>query len=171
MAEEVDDQIVEQLRALVRVSRSVAHRHVLAHEGMSSAMAAMLGVLTREGAMRLTALAERQAVDTSVASRQVAELVELGFVQRLPDPDDARAQLLAVTDAGTAKAERVRRRHVEVVAQVLDRWSEADKAVLVAGLTRLNADLRDAVCEHATPAAAPAPSVVTPVPSSKLATT
>ncbi|NEE00036.1 MarR family winged helix-turn-helix transcriptional regulator [Phytoactinopolyspora halotolerans] len=152
MAEDVYESIVDHLRCLVRLSRTVAHRHVAVYEGLSVGVAGALGVLAREGAMRLTTLAERQAIDTSVASRQVAELVAIGLVERVPDPDDARAQLLVSTSDGAAMAERIRCRQVEIVADVLRPWTRDDAIALEAGLARLKAGLRELVNRPAGPA-------------------
>ena len=50
--------------------------------------------------MRLSELAAAAGVDTSTASRQVARLVVDGLVERRPDPDDARASMHVLTQAG-----------------------------------------------------------------------
>ena len=54
--------------------------------------------------MRLNDLAERMGISAPTASRAIDALVELGFVDRLRDPDDRRALRLGLTDAGQARA-------------------------------------------------------------------
>jgi DNA-binding MarR family transcriptional regulator len=58
---------------------------------------ALLLHLIQDGPMRSSALAETVCADPSTVSRQAATLVELGLVERRPDPDDRRAVQLAAT--------------------------------------------------------------------------
>ncbi len=67
---------------------------------MHAAAAAMVWHLSQLGPLRLSDLAVHLRVDSSVASRQVAELVAAGYARRQPDPRDGRAQLVQVTAAG-----------------------------------------------------------------------
>lgn len=145
-------ELVEQIRVLMRSTKHLAHRHLELHEGLGPALGGTLAVLAREGPMRLTELAEQLYVDPSVASRQAAELVGGGLVVRSPDPGDARAGLLDVTDEGRAVLERTRDRRAQVLAGALGDWRDDDTTQLVALLTRLNGDFRRALCagdEHA----------------------
>jgi DNA-binding MarR family transcriptional regulator len=68
--------------------------------------------LNREG-IRVTDLAEQAGVTKQTAGALVDELEAGGYVTRKPDPADARARLVALTDRGeklcaTAAAEMVR---------------------------------------------------------------
>lgn len=63
--------------------------------------------------MRLTDLAEQARVTKQTAGELVGQLERAGYVQRNPDPSDARARLVGLTDKGvdlcrTANAEVVR---------------------------------------------------------------
>lgn len=160
MAAEVWDDVLDQLRMLVRLTKQIAHRHFPAYDGLAPALMGVLGMLVREGDIRLTVLAERQHVDASVASRQVAELEGRGLVERSRDPDDARAHLLRVTPAGRDLHERARVRQLAVVRDVLGAWSDDDARALVHQLTRLNDDLRGEACRAPqTPDRSPSPSI------------
>jgi DNA-binding MarR family transcriptional regulator len=101
-----------------------------------------------EGPLRLTTLAGRLEVDLSVVSRQVRSLQDAGFVSRTPDPDDARAALVSVTDSGREALVRTRKQRTEVLDSVLEQWDDADRASLVRLLGRFNVELEAAIAER-----------------------
>ena len=90
---------------------------------------------------RLTELAELLNLDLSVVSRQVRQLEDRGLVIRIADPDDRRAATLTLTAAGKETLAEYRASQRERVANLLDRWSRADRAALATLLTRLANDL------------------------------
>lgn len=141
MTPDIWDDVAEELRTLIRTGRQLAHRQTQITEGVPAALVTLLSVVVRGGPIRLTALAEQQHVDTSVVSRQVAELIERGLVERTCDPQDARAQLVVATEDGHALASQVRRRRAELAAACLSDWDEADVGKLRTLLARLNHDL------------------------------
>ncbi|WP_241897571.1 MarR family winged helix-turn-helix transcriptional regulator, partial [Brevibacterium epidermidis] len=71
------------------------------------------------------------------ASRLVSQGVELGFLRREADPDDARRTLIALTDKGRAITNRFRGAQRENVDQALSTFSEDERAQLASLLTRL----------------------------------
>src|SRR5206468_6448208 len=60
----------------------------------------VLFVLRELGPLRANELADALFSDPSTLSRQVAPLVERGYVDRQPDPDDRRASRLALSAHG-----------------------------------------------------------------------
>jgi DNA-binding MarR family transcriptional regulator len=102
-----------------------------------------------EGPLRITALSGLLDVDLSVASRQVKALEDTGFVQRAPDPADARAALVSATEAGRAALEHVRAQRREVLGEVLATLPERDREALVRLLAAFNAGLDEAVARRA----------------------
>jgi DNA-binding MarR family transcriptional regulator len=62
---------------------------------------AVFAQIKREGS-RLTDLAKGANMTPQSMSELVAELVELGYVERKPDPTDGRAKLIVLTDRGNA---------------------------------------------------------------------
>jgi DNA-binding MarR family transcriptional regulator len=91
--------------------------------------------------MRLTALAAESGCELSTVSRQVASLVDSGYVERQPDPADGRAFLLAATGLAQARyAEQVRMREGEIARMLAD-WSSEDLSQLGILLTRFTDDL------------------------------
>ncbi|MCW0213206.1 MAG: MarR family winged helix-turn-helix transcriptional regulator [Pseudonocardia sp.] len=83
--------------------------------------ASMLTLLAHQGERRLGCVAGDLDVDPSVVSRRVVALSELGHVGRRPDPEDRRAQLLVLTEAGRAAlAEHRRYRNLQLAAALED---------------------------------------------------
>jgi DNA-binding MarR family transcriptional regulator len=62
---------------------------------------AVFAQIKREGS-RLTDLARGANMTPQSMSELVAELIELGYVERRPDPTDGRAKLIVLTDRGHA---------------------------------------------------------------------
>lgn len=91
--------------------------------------------------MRVSALAEALHSDVSTVSRQVSTLVDLGFVDRGPDPDDGRAQALSLTDEGTALLTAIREGRDRWLQGLLSDWSDADITSFSAHLRHFASDL------------------------------
>jgi DNA-binding MarR family transcriptional regulator len=120
-----------------RVRREIG-RHALAELGTQGFTA--LAAIRRDGPMRISDVAARLAVDLSVASRQVAALIDAGYLERAADPDDRRGRLVETTEAGAAVLKESHRRMVHAFAEVLEDWSTEDVVALSDALARLNAD-------------------------------
>jgi DNA-binding MarR family transcriptional regulator len=131
------ENLVRQLYGLGTVRREIG-RHALAELGSQGFTA--LGVVHVHGPLRVSDVGQHLAVDLSVASRQVRALIDAGYVQKQPDPDDARATLLSTTDDGRRVLEESHRRMVHAFGRVLDGWSDDDVASLAGALDRLRND-------------------------------
>ncbi|WP_149814884.1 MarR family winged helix-turn-helix transcriptional regulator [Serinicoccus marinus] len=70
-------------------------------------------------------------------SRRLASLAERGLVQRHPDPEDRRAQVLGLTAAGRAALAAERSRRVDLVTATLADWPAQDQQRLADMLARL----------------------------------
>lgn len=136
---ELADQLAGQLFRLIRtVERTKAQVAAARGDGLERACFALLVELVERGPRRTTALAEAVFADPSTVSRQVGQLVQLGFVERQADPDDGRASRLAATERGTAHLAESRARRNEWLAAVLTGWSHEDTTQLVHLMDRLN---------------------------------
>ncbi|MDQ8045191.1 MAG: MarR family transcriptional regulator [Solirubrobacteraceae bacterium] len=127
------EHLIRQLYGLGHVRRELAKASTQAATPCFGALAS----LYRLGPSRVSAVANALQVDLSVASRQVAHLVEVGHVDRLKDPDDGRAHLLQLTDAGLEALGAAHREMVAVLAEALGDWQPEEVAALSAGLERL----------------------------------
>jgi DNA-binding MarR family transcriptional regulator len=86
---------------------------------------------------RLSDLAAALGIDVSTASRHVKGLVDAGYIEVTPDPDDARARRYRPSAAGTDALCRVRDARRAHLARVLDDWDADEVTRLAAGLDRL----------------------------------
>jgi DNA-binding MarR family transcriptional regulator len=66
------------------------------------AVSAMFTLGRHPDGMRLGALAQLEGVTAPSLTRIVNALEDRGYVERVPDPSDGRAQLAVLTDRGTA---------------------------------------------------------------------
>ena len=131
-------QVADLLLALARTRRWVTR---LAGDepaplGMSGVSA--LAEIRRSGPIRLGDLAARERIAPPTLSRVVAGLVEHGYVERTPDPDDARAGLVRITESGDELLTGLRSRRTTELAARLARLSEPDRAALLAAAPALH---------------------------------
>ncbi|MBJ8340182.1 MarR family transcriptional regulator [Antrihabitans sp. YC3-6] len=125
---ELVDAIGSELIRLQRIrDRTVAQIAALSKGEIDPAAFTCLFRLIADGPMRSGALAEALFSDPSTVSRQVAHLVERGFVERLADPADGRASVLAVTTVGHELAQQMRRRRNDNLSRVLADWPDSDR--------------------------------------------
>ncbi|MFJ7998785.1 MarR family winged helix-turn-helix transcriptional regulator [Streptomyces sp. NPDC096310] len=107
--------------------RARHHEHLKSVSGLplDRAAVAILRRLAGNGgeAPRPGALAVRLSVEASHVARQLRHLEEHGYVVRVPDPDDRRAQRVRLTDAGQAAIDRVREVSRRSVEEALADWS------------------------------------------------
>lgn len=73
----------------------------------------------RMGGIRLTELAARAQLSLAAASELINDLVDLGYLERRPDPADGRAKLIDLTTRGQALMADAGVR----VADIERRWS------------------------------------------------
>ncbi len=126
-----------------RVRRVIGERARAVHPELSGASYLLLGQLLEHGPLRSSALVETFGVDKGAVSRQIQQLVGLGLVERGPDPDDGRAQLLGVTPAAREAMAEVSGKRRQLLADRLADWTEADLRALVDSLARYNRALAD----------------------------
>lgn len=104
---------------------------------------ALLALTAKLGPRRACELSDAAGLDASTTSRRVSALVERGFLQRTPDPEDGRAQRVGLTDPGREVLAAERRRREELVGIALDGWSDADRHSLADLLGRLHVSLTE----------------------------
>jgi DNA-binding MarR family transcriptional regulator len=105
------------IRALVR-RFSLAERSDMSCCGMTVAQAATLQALA-EGTLRLGELSKRLGITASTLTRNIARLEERKLLCRVGDPDDGRAQRVALTEKGRQAAVDVGLQEIEFARSVL----------------------------------------------------
>ena len=133
-------KLVHQIFDLQRAVRCVATANLRGQE----TGVALQGVLrfVGEGESRATHLAERLGVSAPVLSRHIAELEEHGYVVRRPDPEDGRAQLIALSASGVQKLRVIEDQRTATLQDLLQDWSEDDVELTARTLKKLAESLR-----------------------------
>ncbi|CAM4448251.1 MarR family winged helix-turn-helix transcriptional regulator [Nocardia ninae] len=96
----------------------------------------VLSALARWGPRSAAALATEIGLDRSVTSRHATRLEQAELVWRAPDPGDARATLLGLTDRGERAVEVMRERLADRLDRHLAAWPEDQARAFAAALTR-----------------------------------
>jgi DNA-binding MarR family transcriptional regulator len=132
------DALVDSLYGLSSIRRELQRL-----AGVEHAVAAItvLSILGKGGPTRVSDIAQDLQVDLSVASRHLRGLEGKGYVDRIPDPDDGRASLIAISTSGREKLDAAHRRVADGLAEVLGGWDPEEMATLSEGLVRLQRTL------------------------------
>jgi DNA-binding MarR family transcriptional regulator len=85
---------------LVEQCTSLAFRHLFDQGVLSVTASDLLARLIGNGPMRLTTAAEAVSVSQPSMTQLVQRLEKRGLVFRMADPDDRRAAMVGITDAG-----------------------------------------------------------------------
>jgi DNA-binding MarR family transcriptional regulator len=110
------------LRAAARLSRW-ASRH--ASFDVPFAQARLLALLDELGPSRISALAVADHSSQPTTTTQIQRIEAAGWVERHDDPDDARATLISLTDAGLEALNSVRAARLAVLAPTFEQLDDA----------------------------------------------
>jgi len=124
-----------------RIRRVIGERSRSVHPDLQSSSYLMLTWLNQHGAQRASAMAEAFGIDKGAISRQVQHLLDLGLVDRTPDPDDGRATLVSVTAVAAAQIAEVNDDRRRWLDDRLGDWPDHDLSEFVRMLASYNAAL------------------------------
>ncbi|NUW46845.1 MarR family winged helix-turn-helix transcriptional regulator [Nonomuraea rhodomycinica] len=115
-------------------------RKIMASSGLELSLGdyTLLAQVSLHAPVRLSALAELMEVDKSTLSPPAKRLEARGFIERRPDPADARAQLVSVTRAGRLAISQLWKARAAAVAALLADWEAAEVEQLAASLGALS---------------------------------
>lgn len=142
------ESAIALITTCARLTRLVRHRS----EGAStSAEWRALAIFDEHGPLRVGTFADLDGLSQPSATAMLRRLAEEGILERRPDPGDGRATVLALTPRGRADLARRRAAGAAAVTPLLERLSDAERAVL-AEATAIMTRLLD---EHPTPERTP----------------
>jgi DNA-binding MarR family transcriptional regulator len=126
---EDDRAAVNSLRsAVMRLSRRLRHQRV--DESLSATEMSVLATLTRCGTATPGELARKEHVQPPSMTRIVAMLEAKGLVRRDPHPDDRRQVVVRQTEQAEAMLVESRRKRNAWLAQLTERLTDEERAVL-----------------------------------------
>jgi DNA-binding MarR family transcriptional regulator len=131
--------IEHELGTLLRRARAMSAeigRQV--HPGLDPEAYGLLAGIHDSALARASDLAGHFRVGKATVSRQLKVLIELGLVERRPDPADGRAHVLALTAEGRRRLESARGARRERWHGLLATWPVADVRLLADMLARFN---------------------------------
>jgi DNA-binding MarR family transcriptional regulator len=141
-----DDEILRALEhemsiLVRRIRRVIAERARMLHPELSPVAYSMLMALNDSGPQRASDLVEIFSVDKGAVSRQVQAMLELGLIERSPDPEDRRAMILAISEEGHRRLDSIALQRRNEVNERLVGWTDDDLSTFVGTLSRYNAAL------------------------------
>ncbi|HTR70107.1 MAG TPA: MarR family transcriptional regulator [Mycobacteriales bacterium] len=133
-----DPETAARLRAVVgKLSRRL--NSLARGSGLTTSQLSALGVVARQGPIRISDLAEAESMNPTMVSRIVAALEDAGLLARKPDPVDRRAGLVEVTATGRRTHDRLRAERGRILMQGLEQLDPKDRAAVEAALPALEA--------------------------------
>ncbi|UBU15515.1 MarR family winged helix-turn-helix transcriptional regulator [Nonomuraea gerenzanensis] len=142
--ERAQDRIPQRLRALpsrlvnqVALSANRLVDQALGAAGLRRYHYSLLAALAEFGPASQAALGRRTGIDRSDIVAAVNELAERGLVERSPDPDDRRRNVITVTAAGGRQLEELDRLLSGAQDELLASLNVAEREQLISLLTRV----------------------------------
>ncbi|WP_299529748.1 MarR family winged helix-turn-helix transcriptional regulator [uncultured Streptomyces sp.] len=129
------DVIQRELTAFARRARAAAAR---LHPELPLVSYTLLAHIDDRQGCRATDLAAHYMLDKSTVSRQVGALERMGLVERHPDPDDQRIQVLHPTGAGRDALASTQASRRAAYRERLAEWTGEDLAQFAEYLQRYN---------------------------------
>jgi DNA-binding MarR family transcriptional regulator len=128
-----------ELAARLRMTLGRLNRRVRQHgpQSLSSSQASTLASVENLGPVRLGDLAAHEGVTAPTQSRLVASLEQQGLVRRMPDAEDRRATLLAITAQGRRQLDQLRGERSAFLVGQLGTLTPEQRTALVAALDAL----------------------------------
>jgi DNA-binding MarR family transcriptional regulator len=105
---------------------------------LTPSQTSLLSRLDKDGAATASALAAAERVRPQSVAATLSVLEERGLIERRPDPDDGRRQLVSVTVAGREFLSDRRRVGEEWLARALDeRFTESERHAVIEAMVLL----------------------------------
>lgn len=138
---ETDSLGNDLLRSAARLSRWASRN---ASFDVPFAQVRLLALLDELGPSRVSVLAVADHSSQPTITTQVNKIEAAGWVRRECDPDDARASVVSLTEAGHAALAGVRRARLSVLAPALDQFDDTGRDRMRVAVEVINELLRAA---------------------------
>jgi len=108
----------------------------------------ILKLLSHQGPMRVSALAQVIGLDASTVSRHVKQLEDRGLLERTEDPDDRRASQVTVSEQGSSCLSAGFAARRGVISHALDELSADERETLRDLVSRVVESLLHQAIQH-----------------------
>jgi DNA-binding MarR family transcriptional regulator len=130
-----DEGAIRLRRVIVKVARQLNASST--GEGLTPSQASVLGLIVARGPMSLPELGELEGINPTMLSRVIGRLVDMGLIDRIPDPADLRSVSVVSTASGRRVDQQIKARRAAAVSQCLERLPAAEVAALTKALPAL----------------------------------
>jgi DNA-binding MarR family transcriptional regulator len=129
IASGVDAEPSARLRAAIgKLSRRL--RPTVAGSQLTPSQISVLFTIVRLGPLRVSELAEIEALNPTMLSRLLGQLVDARLIRRTVDPDDRRAAFVEATANGRRLRERIHRERTRALQTYVDELEPAQRETL-----------------------------------------
>jgi DNA-binding MarR family transcriptional regulator len=136
---ELATELGSELSALLVASRTVmAASAARFHPDLQPAAYQLATVLASQGSTKAGRLAERLGRDKSAVSRLAKSLCDKGLAHTSTDPDDGRAIVYSLTDAGRNGIQAANAVKSDAFLSRVDGWSNAELTLFIGLLGKFN---------------------------------
>ncbi|MEV6414737.1 MarR family transcriptional regulator [Kribbella sp. NPDC051718] len=136
MADDDEETLPETFWAVAHQLRHL-RKETLAPWDIAPSQARALGVLLRQGPLRLNELSDQLRIAARSTTEVVDALQDRGLVERRPDPADRRATLVAPTGEGTRVGDAIRASRDAEAEAYFNILSEEERGELAGILRKL----------------------------------
>ncbi|EGQ8022010.1 MarR family winged helix-turn-helix transcriptional regulator [Vibrio vulnificus] len=111
---------------------------VVKETGYSLAQIHTIEVLGCHGALRMKELAEKLGITTGTLTVQIEKLVKAELIERCALPEDRRAIVVKLTEAGQVIHRQHNQLHLDLVHELTRHIDEEQQALLLSCLEKMN---------------------------------
>ncbi|WP_319436574.1 MarR family winged helix-turn-helix transcriptional regulator [Mycobacterium sp. RTGN5] len=121
---------IESISEMISLATDTMWRYLIDRDELSASALLVLNRLHRQGPMRLTALAAAEGASQSGMTQLVQRLERQGLLERWSDPEDGRASLVMLGEAGQRNWAARAKARTQHIAEWMPGVSEDDQVAL-----------------------------------------